>query len=513
MGQNRLVSESSAAHLGQICMRVNPTKIILFGPHLSYNGDMNKTILTILFVLFLLGTAAAEVIQPVDTTTAGFVGMASSGPYDQPVIVQNFTDFTTTFGASTDGLPNPYLAPSVAGFFANGGLRLAVVRVSAVDDVTVIGVDGGSPGTRTGLQALRDVDEVSFIAIPGVATPAVQMAMIAHCEETGDRMALLDPSSPNDMNAIQVQRAGLSTEKGFSALYYPWIQAAPTGTSLLLPPSGFVAGHYSAKPPGESPVGVISTATGLAYYMTDGEQDILNVQGINGIRNLSGIRIWGARTMATNIEWRYVSIRRLGCYIEESIAEGTQWSLTEPNDLTLWTTLEQDIDIFLYTLWVKGWLQGAVRTEGYFVQCGLGLTMTQADIDEGRTIMLAGWAPIFPAEFLLTHVIQQRPNLSPVSAGSGGMVLHPAAPNPFNPATTLRFELETENQVDLRIFDTSGRLVRVLVSGQTFSKGEHRLRWDGRDNSGRAVGSGVYLAKLIGNGAGRVGSQRLVLIR
>jgi len=470
-----------------------------------------RLILTLLFVASAL-SARAALIDPVDFTTAGFVGMATQGPLDQPVLVNNYPEFTAIFGSSTAGLANPYLAPSVAGYFANGGVGLVVVRVASVDAATVIGVDGGAPGLRTGLQALLDVDEVSFIAIPGVATPAVQTAMIAHCENAGDRMAILDPASSNDVNAIQVQRSGLVTDNGFAALYFPWVQASPTGTSLLLPPSGFVAGAYSAKEPPDAPVGVIATASGVAYAVSAAEQDLLNPQGINAIRDLSGIRIWGARTLASSPDWIYVSSRRLGLFIEESIAQSTQWCLFEPNDFNLWAVLEQDMDDFLYELWVQAWLQGATPGEAYFANCGLGTTMTQTDIDEGRTILQMGFAPVRPVEFNVLSVVHQRPDLTAAQdMAATQLKLLPPTPNPFNPTTTLRFELTEDARVDLRVFDAAGRLVRTILADQWLSAGEYRRRWDGKDNGGRSVGSGVYLARIQGDGM--VQLRRMVLVR
>lgn len=472
---------------------------------------MKKNLLLILALLILPRAVRAQAILPVDTTTGGFVGMAATGPLDQPVFVDNFAEFTATFGSSTAGLANPYLAPSVAGYFANGGVRLAVVRVGGIDDATVIGTGGAAPGSGTGLQALRDVDDVSFIAIPGVATPAVQAAMIAHCESEGDRLAILDPASPNDVNAIQVQRTGLATGYGFAALYFPWIQAAPDGTSLLLPPSGFVAGYYAATEPADSPVGIIATATGVAHTISAAEQDLLNPQGINAIRDLSGIRIWGARTLASINQWRYVSVRRLSSYIEESVTAGTAWCLQEPNDLALWTTLVQETDIFMYSLFVRGWLQGTQTSEAYFVRCGLGETMTQIDIDESRTILSLGFSPLVPAEFIVVNIVHQRQVPTDVPVTDATMIFHPAVPNPFNPATTLRFELRQESRVDLHVFDAGGRLVRKLMTGKPLVAGEYQRRWDGRDDGGRPVGSGVYLARF--RTPEQSQTQRLVLVR
>jgi hypothetical protein len=466
----------------------------------------------IMTLLCVPAMVSAIPIPLVQTQTAGFVGLAAQGPLDQPVLLNSYAEFVATFGGSTAGLANPYLAPSVAGFFANGGVRLAVVRVGALDDNTVIGVDGGLPGGRTGLQALLEVDDVAMIAIPGVATAAVQAAMILHCEQAGDRLAILDPALPGDLAAIQAQRAALSTTNGFGALYFPWLTAAPAGTNLLLPPSGFVAGSYSATDASSSPVGVIATATGLSYDVTTAEQDVLNVQGINAIRNLSGVRIWGARTLAASAEWRYVSVRRMACNLEESLTEGTAWCLGEPNDSFLWTALRQEVDTFLYGRFLAGWLQGTTPSQAYFVQCNANQTMTNLDLAEGRTIIQIGFAPLVPAEFVIQRIVHQRPDLSPVPGGQlSRFTLQAPVPNPFNPATAVAFTLGQDMRISLRILDVGGRVVRLLLNDQPLAAGEHRQFWNGQDESGRGVSSGVYLVQM--QGQGEMQARRIVLVR
>ena len=410
--------------------------------------------LLLVFALFTMALSAqADPIVHLETDWAGFVGMTSQGPVDQPIAVNSYNEFTQIFGSSTEGLANPYLVPSVAGYFANGGVHLVVVRINAIDNATVIGMDGGTPESRTGLQALRNVDEISMIAIPGVATAAVQTAMIAHCESLGDRMAILDPASADDFAAVQSQRAGLFTDGGFAALYFPWIEAAPIESTLLLPPSGFVAGSYSSHDPNDSPVGLIATASDVAYELTTEEHNILNAQNINAIRDLSGIRIWGARTLSENQEWQYITTRRMALSIEESIEEGTAWCLDEPNDEILWEILTEDMENFMFGLYVSGWFQGAMPSEAYFVRCDQS-TMTEQDIAEGRTILFLGFAPLQPAEFVVMNIVHQRSDLSAVPAASSGILeLALPAPNPFNPVTTFKFTLARDAKVDLLVID------------------------------------------------------------
>ena len=470
---------------------------------------MKSLILSFLLMMSAI-PATAVPISRVPTDTAGFVGLAAQGPLDQAVLVNSYAEFVSVFGASTAGLANPYLAPSVAGFFANGGVRCAVVRVGAAADPDFIGFDGG-PGARTGLQALLDVDEVSVVAIPGAATPAVQAALINHCENAGDRMALLDPVSAADtISDILAQRASLGSDDGFAALYFPWIEASPTGTTLTLPPSGFVAGAYSATAANDSPVGVIATATGVSHVVTTLEQDQLNPQGINAIRNLSGIRIFGARTLATNAEWIYVAVRRMALCIEESIQEGTAWCLAEPNEPATWFAVNSELQVFLQSLFLSGWFQGTTASQAFFARCDI-TTMTALDISEGRTIMLAAFAPLAPAEFLVLRIVQQRADLSAViGAGRGSIDLRPPSPNPFNPRTTIGFELDAPRGVTLAVYDLSGRLVRTLLAGWSPS-GPQSLIWDGKGNSGEAVASGTYLLRL--ETATGVASRKMMLVR
>lgn len=372
-----------------------------------------RTILTLPLMIFLLmvlwvGVVVAAPIPGVTIGTASFVGMSEIGPLDTPTLVTSYGDFLTVFGGSTDGLANPYLAPSVAGFFVNGGQRLYVVRVSTGDDASLIGVDGG-PGLRTGLQSLLDIDEISIVAIPGSSSQTVQTAMIVHCENTGDRMALLDPALTADVAAVLDQRAGLGSADGFAALYFPWVQAAPAGELLWLPPSGLVAGIHASHDPPDSPVGPIATAIAVSVTVTDSDQDLLNPQGINVIRFFSGqgILAWGARTIATNSEWIYIALRRIKLFLEESIAEGTAWARSEPNDPTLWAVLQSDINYFLHGRYLEGWFQGTQAEDAYFARCD-ATTMTQHDLDQGLTIMLIAYSPLRPAEFVVFQVVQSR---------------------------------------------------------------------------------------------------------
>jgi hypothetical protein len=457
-----------------------------------------------LALLLLPALAAAVPIPLLDTGAAGFVGQAERGPVGEPVLVTSLADFADRFGLDSSGLANPHLAPSVAGFFANGGERLWVVRTATADPFDLI---------DTGLAALRAVDEVAMVAIPGATSLVVQTALIAHARDAGDRLAILDPATLDDLEAIQQQRASLLAAEGHAALYFPWLEAEPLGEPLLVPPSGFVAGVYARNDPPEAPVGQLALATGVSYAVSDAEQAVLNPLGINAIRQFTAgeVRVWGARTLASDPEWIYVPVRRTALNLEESIDEGTEWAVFEPNDETLWAQLRADVGDFLLARWQQGWFQGATPDDAYFVRCDL-TTMTQDDIDAGRTVVLVGFAPLRPAEFVILRIVHERGAVgAPDAVAATGPVLHGAAPNPFNPRTEVVFELPRPATVSLRIHDLAGRLVRSLARGEGLPAGRHARGWDGRDDAGRGLPSGVYLVELRADGASRQG--RLTLVR
>jgi phage tail sheath protein FI len=185
-----------------------------------------------------------------------------------------------------------------------------------------------------------------------------------------------------------------------------------------VPPSGFAAGMWSKidarrgvwKAPAGVETGLLGVA-GLQYVVENGEQDVLNPLGVNALRALPGFGrvIWGARTLSTRAdpEWRYVPVRRTAIMIEQSIYEGIQWAVFEPNDHRLWASLRTNIDAFMNGLFRSGAFQGEKASDAYFVRCRLGDTMTQDDIDAGRVIVIVGFAPLKPAEFVIVRIQQK----------------------------------------------------------------------------------------------------------
>lgn len=291
-----------------------------------------------------------------------------------------------------------------------GGSNGDISTVSAAD---YIGVDNGA-GNRTGIQSFVDNDIVSLMAVPGVTDPNVQLTLVAHCENLASRFAVLD--IPRDAKKVQdVITHRELFDSNYAALYHPWLTVFDPldKKSIAIPPSGSVLGIYARsdnsrgvhKAPANE---VVRACTGLDVQFNKGEQDILNPKGVNLIRSFpgQGIRIWGARTASSDTSWKYINVRRLFIYIEESIKANTNWAVFEPNDENLWDRVKQTISVFLNTMWREGALAGSSPEEAFFVNVGRD-TMSQDDIDNGRLICVIGVAPVKPAEFVIFRLTQK----------------------------------------------------------------------------------------------------------
>lgn len=489
-------------------------------------------------------------IEGVGTAVAAFVGLAEKGPFDEPTLVSNRTQFTNTFGGF---LSNTALAQSVFAYFQNGGGNCYIVRIGknpnpstngsgpralaapaaqaelgavtalALDPTTpdrslsveVTNPDDGAPdgsvkvvvkrgdevveqhtglaagrgqtniknvvnsesklikfetitghandeiamgqtatlvvpppvadvpktisasdyvgdvGARTGFSGLEAVDDITMIAIPDLMTAyaqetidldtvkKVQLAMIAHCELMGDRMAILD--TPPGLNAQQVKQWRTDTtgyDSKYAAMYWPWVGV---GKGEYLPPSGFMAGIWGRnddtrgvhKAPANE---VVRGAVDLQTQITRNEHDLLNPSGINCIRTFPGrgIRVWGARTLSSDPAWRYLNIRRLFNYLEESILDGTNWVVFEPNDPALWARLRRTISAFLVNEWRRGALFGATPDDAFYVKCDEETNPAEG-IDAGEVVCQIGVAPVKPAEFVIFRLSQYSGGSAAVS--------------------------------------------------------------------------------------------------
>ena len=276
-----------------------------------------------------------------------------------------------------------------------------------------LGKDDG-PGKRTGLQAFQENGNVSIMAIPGVTAPEVQASLIAFCENKKSCFAILDvPMELKKTNDVANFRD--MYDSTYAAMYHPWLEMYDAGSkrSAYFPPSGAMAGIYARtdiergvhKAPANE---VVRGCTGLSCAYNEGEQDILNPIGVNLIRSFTGrgIRVWGARTISSNGLWKYLNVRRLFIYVEESIKANTNWVVFEPNSAALWSRVTRTIEAFLATCWRDGALAGSTPDQAFFVECG-PTTMTQDDIDNGRLICQIGIAPVKPAEFVIFRITQK----------------------------------------------------------------------------------------------------------
>lgn len=295
-------------------------------------------------------------------------------------------------------------------FVLGGGSDGSVANLSAAD---FIGEDRG-PGRRTGIQSFIDNDVVSIMAIPGVTDANVQLSLVAHCENLGSRFAILDIPREKTKVADVLTHRDLF-DSSYAALYNPWLSVFDPldKRNVFIPPSGTMAGIYARsdtvrgvqKAPANE---VLRGVVGLDVQYNKGEQDILNPVGVNLIRSFTGqgIRVWGARTASSNTNWKYINVRRLFIFLEESIKAGTNWVVFEPNDEQLWARVQRTIDAFLNRVWRSGALLGNSPAESYFINIGRS-TMTQDDIDNGRLICVIGVAPVKPAEFVIFRITQK----------------------------------------------------------------------------------------------------------
>ncbi|WP_436532102.1 phage tail sheath family protein [Actinoplanes sp. HUAS TT8] len=275
----------------------------------------------------------------------------------------------------------------------------------------------------TGLNALTDVDDVAIVAMPdsvrfGADMTAVGL-LVEHAERQRYRIAVVDP--PKDSSISDVRQFRAQFDSRYAALYYPWVEiidptvvpdAGAPPPVLRLPPSGFVTGIYARsdiergvyKAPANE---VIRGIRRIETNVTFDRQSTLNPEGINALRFFPGRgnRVWGARTLSSDPEWKYVNVRRLFIFLEHSIDKATQWAVFEPNNERLWASIRRSVEDFLFIQWRDGALLGGRPEEAYFVRCDRS-TMSQNDLDNGRLICLVGVAPTYPAEFVIFRIGQ-----------------------------------------------------------------------------------------------------------
>ena len=333
-------------------------------------------------------TAAAQ-INGANTSDAAFVGIASPGAPAAAVEVTSLVAYERAFGGA-DG----ELRRAVRLFFDNGGTRAFVV--------------GATGQLSDGLQVLDDV-RFSILAIPDAAglgpadATALFVQAVALCE-LRRAFAVVDPPATFGLADALGWAPTLGSARN-AAAYFPRLRL-PDGTETAA--SGAVVGVYARTdreravwkaPAGEAVRGV----TDVTVSLTGGEVSTANSASLNVIRRQQGVRVWGARTLSSDPEWRYVNVRRFALFIERSVSDGLRWAAFEPNTETLWTVVHTQVEAFMHTLFRQGALEAVHEEDAYFVRCDR-TTMTQDDIDNGRLVVVVGFAPLRPAEFVLVRV-------------------------------------------------------------------------------------------------------------
>jgi phage tail sheath protein FI len=408
--------------------------------------------------------SAVKAIAGVSTSTPGFIGVVPSKIHQVardpsveptaavpvptkyvdfdvtaeskvPKLITNWSQFAKAFGgligdeetaATTDSSPaiddgHHKLAHAVYGFFNNGGSRCFVVRIeSATTDLD------------DALKAFAAIDEIALVAFPGNTDDAVRGKLVTHCRETSDRFAILDgPETADDLTTL-VHTPSDSTpgvmpaKDDFSAWYFPWIKVFDPATKLLnaasdgslgVPPSGHLAGIYARvdnergvhKAPANE---VVRGALNVTQQLSKADQNGLNPKGVNCIRALNdNILVWGARTVGgdANADLKYINVRRTLLFLRESIDEGTQWVVFEPNTPALWQKITRNVSAFLTNVWRSGALFGTTPQEAFYVKCDAETNPPELR-ELGQVVTEIGVAIVRPAEFVIFRISQWTPS-------------------------------------------------------------------------------------------------------
>ena len=355
-------------------------------------------------------------IEGVGTNVAAFVGLAEQGPFETP---ETFDGWGTDEDALFDRLRARPLGRSLKGFFENGGTTAVAVRVE----------DAGSAAVWAGLAALDEVDLINLVVLPAESAEredarATVAEAAAFCERRR-AMLLVDPpsswTSAEHMAAALVHGAAkaVGTASPNAALYAPRLRRADPmqgGAIGVFPASGAVAGVIARTDAAQgvwtAPAGQEAELLGTDGLEFDLEQDDVRefgASGVNALRSFPGRRpiVWGARTLAAgdpaSSEWKYVPVRRTALFLEESLERGLQWAVFEPNDEPLWAEIRESVGTFLHDLFRAGAFHGQSAREGYFVRCDRDTT-TQREREAGDLVVLVGFAPIRPGEFVLLRI-------------------------------------------------------------------------------------------------------------
>lgn len=339
------------------------------------------------------------------TGVPAFMGFAVQGP-DEPYMLRLGAQFEEVFGAPYS---NGHLACAVRGFFENGGSLCYVLRLDG--ELTI------AEALRQGLEKLAPLDTLDLVCAPDIASaepgelPVLQRQILEHCDQAGERFAILDSPPGADGAATLAHRRQLAGHNG--ALYFPWIDTGERvdGQPRYMPPCGHVAGVYALNdqrvgvhkaPANDELAGVLD----LEFNLNNAQQGELNPHGVNCLRAFPGrgIRVWGARSLSDEPAWTYVSVRRLfltaGRWIERSLA-GTTF---EPHDLRLWVRVERELSDYFNQLFRRGALKGGTAEQAFYVKCDDETNPPEVQ-EAGMVITEIGLAPATPNEFVVVRLV------------------------------------------------------------------------------------------------------------
>ena len=356
-------------------------------------------------------------IAGVSTAATAFIGWSPQGHTEMAVEVENLREFVQEFGEPD---ARSLLGHAVRHFFENGGTHAWIVRLAAAPGVVLTPdtepferqlLPAGGAG---GAYLLDRVNLINLLCVPGETTPAVIAALQAFCLARRIFLIADAPQAPMPFTP-DPKIAGEAARN--SAMYLPWMLPADSSTSKIhaFPPCGFVAGIYAredrTRGVWKAPAGPEATlvgAIGPALAVTERDVAALTEHGVNAIRSFADhIVVWGSRTLAGGAgsasDWKYVPVRRLALFLEESIQRGVAWAAFEPNAEPTWARVRASVTDFLIELWRKGAFAGNTADHSFFVRCGAD-TMTQDDLDAGRLNIVIGVAPLKPSEFVVIRI-------------------------------------------------------------------------------------------------------------
>ncbi|MFB2875398.1 phage tail sheath family protein [Floridanema aerugineum] len=385
----------------------------------SINYDHDKKLLVFQGVM---STAAREELLALSSDKAfkQAIILLFQNAQNTVVTLHRKQEFTNHFQSRLQS----YLTEAITGFFENGGTHCYVVRAAANQNPEV--------ALKNALKAIELLNDSDLVAIPDAMTLTeqdaiirVQQEVLKHCAKLGDRIAILD-AWPSKIGDIKIQRERLAANQQESVngvFYYPWIKNTenypqPDNPNRIekgrfVPPCGHIAGVISRsdrtrgvfKAPANEE---IFDALDLEVAIDNSTQGELNPLGINCLRAFPGrgIRIWGARTLSSDENWRYINVRRIFLTLARWIDRNMFWVTFEPNTEQLWVRIERELSSYLEQLWRAGALLGQTRKQAFYVKCDAE-TNSPESREKGEVLTEIGLAPSSPAEFIIVRIIQR----------------------------------------------------------------------------------------------------------